>query len=213
MKRLLLSAVILSACVAPALQGYYHEDSRQMTSCCEAFCAVAALVGIAGLAYYAIKQEPFNLLDSAHSTYSSIDRRVLRLFEKYLTDCYDVADIAAMVYSRSSYPLVFAAQQLEAARGQIKEALRDVRKALTMLNKELFVQECNRLSNALRARLELIDELIDEIHSNYLWKQQYALYLQEINLREMRRLQDRIDDLTLRQRQPVVYFENQVYWY
>jgi hypothetical protein len=223
MKQLLLPVLICLTSVTSSLQSYYPENSRRSTSCGEILLAAAAVAGIAGLTYCVIKQEPYDLLDKAKNSYNSIDRKTLRLFERYSSGTYDVANLAAMIYIRSAYSLVAAAQSLETARGETQEALRMVRKALSLLQEEFFVSDCNRLKHTLYSRLEIIEELIIKIHTHPLWPQYYSLYLQATNVREVRYLQDRVDDLTWQRQQPVTYlweeqpsyvvFENQVLWY
>lgn len=220
MKNLLFSSLFGVTFLASSLQGYYPEKTyyyseettyyypersysrtyyprvQESSSWGEILGAAAVVAGVAGLTYYAIKQEPFDALDSAKSLYNSLDRKIVRFFELYSEGTNDVAELAAFFYTRSAYPLVTLSKGLETALDDTKLALKKVRKALSLLDEEPFVRDCSRLQKKLHNRLDLINEVLVSIHTDPLWTSQYSLSLQEARMNNLER---RVDGLRWQQ--------------
>jgi hypothetical protein len=224
MKRFLFSTVLCVASLVTHLEGYcprtyyYSEETtyyypersyvpevhRHGPSWGEILGEVAIGVGASCLAYCAYKQEPFNALNDARSKYNTINKKLLRFLDEYAVDSEDVADLAASFYVKSMYPLVTVSQHLDAARNSTKEALKDVRRALSMCNEVAFARDCNHVKGLLLDRLELINDALTGIHTHPLWAAQYALFMEERYYQDVSHCRSYVTTYEFRPRRVVV---------
>lgn len=229
MKNLLLSSVLGATCLVPSLKGYYPEEKtsyyyeettyypenhyshssysrnvQEPSTWGEILGTVALVAGAASLAYCALQQEPFDTLNDAKAQYDAVDKKVLRLLDRYAEDDDEVEDLAASLYIRSAYPLVTLAHHLEAAHDATKSVLKKVRKALNLRDEYTFVRDCTRLQKKAHNRLDRIDALLAAVHTHPLWTSQYSLYVQEKHYKERRTLERGYDDVSWQQRHVVV---------
>jgi hypothetical protein len=160
---------------------YVNSNDDESTGWGEILGAAAIVAGVAGLTYCALKQGPYTALDKARDNYNAINPKLLRFLDEYATTDCDVAELAALFYVKSAYPLVTVAKRLNVAHDETKNALKKVREARGMLSKDSFVRDCNRLQEKLHDRLKLVDEVLAVVHSHPLWPGQYALSLQEVH--------------------------------
>jgi len=213
-KHLLFSVVVGLAFVAPEQVqafSFFPVSSVTVSTCCPCHkieqssasfissdaivtgvFACAFVIGFIGLERYCSKQQPFWNLSSAKSFYSDIDQKLITLFDKYDAGIYDFAQFSSSLYIDSPYALVTVSERLKLARSAMLQAHSFVEAALnSYVREESFVAECRQLRRNINERIDLINKHISFAHMHPLWTQQYALYMQDCNYREMIRLQEK----------------------
>lgn len=175
-----------------------HVSVQPSVSCISGESLVTGVIagvcvaGFIGLIYYCCKQQPFWNLSSAKSSYNHIDQELLTLFDRYATGLYDLAQLSSSLYIDSPYALVKVSERLKFAQNVMLQARSSVQAALnSYVKEESFIAECHQLKRKINKRIDLINEYISFVHMHPLWSQQYALYVQDCNYREMIRLQEK----------------------
>jgi len=195
MKKLLLIAFFSSAVIFPPVQAYCSTHFFYNHGCSE--CRrnediagkIVLSVAAAGLtvigAKYLIEKTPARRYASAQKTYIALNNCLSSVKGKN----GDVADAATQLFSTSPYPLVAMFNHLNSLHEEAKNAVEEkLENATWWSKKEAFVHSCNQLKDQLKERVEALNIVTQLVRSNPAWTSQYALYLQQCQNDETRRI-------------------------
>jgi hypothetical protein len=185
----IIFCVAASASMGAAWWDKSHQNSVILKSIAPAgffafFSIIACNVIRAGL--YPTKEEIcaqkkaqfLSLFESTKRVYGAIDKELLNVLDCYSAEKRDIAELASDIYLKPSCSLVIVLQALEATSKSLKTALKDIDKALTLLDEKSLMDDGIYLKNKLQSRLVLVEKLITLVHEHPLWVRQLPLYVQ-----------------------------------